>query len=108
MTHLEPELFRIYANVVRTIERERLLARGQRVLVAVSGGRDSMVLLDILALYAAELSLKLGVFHFDHQLRPESGDDACFVAALAEVYGLPFVSRTADVAALTRQLGLSP
>ncbi|MHB8781372.1 MAG: tRNA lysidine(34) synthetase TilS [Candidatus Geothermincolia bacterium] len=108
MTRLEPELFRVYAHVGRTIEAERLLDWGQRVLVAVSGGRDSMVLLDILALYAPERSLELGVFHFDHQLRPESGDDARFVAELAEVYGLPFVSRTADVAALTRQLGLSP
>ena len=59
-------------------------------LVAVSGGVDSVVLLDVMAAQAAE---PLIVAHVDHGIRGEaSAADARFVAALAAHYGLPFVS----------------
>lgn len=59
-------------------------------LVAVSGGVDSVVLLDVMAAQATE---PLIVAHVDHGIRGEaSAADARFVAALAARYGLPFVS----------------
>jgi tRNA(Ile)-lysidine synthase len=59
-------------------------------LVAVSGGIDSVVLLDRLV---AEGNHELVVAHFDHGIRPDSADDARFVAELAARHGLPFVTR---------------
>ena len=47
-----------------------------RVLVACSGGKDSVVLLDLLKDLAAILRLQIGVAHLDHGLRPESAADA--------------------------------
>ena len=57
-----------------------------RYVVAVSGGVDSVVLLHMLAQSSADIV----VAHFDHGIRPESADDAAFVAKLARTYNLPF------------------
>ena len=58
-------------------------------LLAISGGIDSVVLLDSLARKGGH---KLTVAHFDHGIRPDSAADARFVQALAETYGLPCVT----------------
>lgn len=65
-----------------------------RYVVAVSGGVDSVVLLDLLSRHP---DLVLAVAHFDHGIREESADDAQFVAALAQQYGLPFYSDRAEL-----------
>lgn len=75
-------------------------------LVAVSGGRDSVCLLDQLVKAGCE---NLVVVHVNHQLRSEVSDaDAQFVRELAEGYGLSFYQETADVAQIaeTKQQGL--
>lgn len=56
-------------------------------VVAVSGGVDSMVLLDLLA---GQKNLGLIVAHFDHGIRSESDEDRRFVAKAAKTYGLQF------------------
>jgi tRNA(Ile)-lysidine synthase len=70
----------------------------------VSGGPDSIALLQGCARAAATLrpDWHLTVAHLDHALRPESADDAAFVADAARATGLPFVQRRTDVAALAR------
>jgi len=60
------------------------------LLVAVSGGMDSVCLLDCCFRLQDRLRLKLEVAHVDHALRPESQAEASFVGRLAEKYGLPF------------------
>lgn len=57
-----------------------------KVVVAVSGGVDSVVLLDMLAKKGEH---ELVVAHFDHGMRDDSASDARFVVALAERYGVP-------------------
>lgn len=57
-------------------------------VVAVSGGVDSVALLDILS---RQIDLGLTVAHFDHGIRKESSSDRRFVEAIAKGYGLPFV-----------------
>ena len=67
------------------------------MLLAVSGGVDSCVLLDLLLGIAPDLDLELIVAHVDHRLRGEASQaDAAFVADLARRAGLPFVSRSVD------------
>jgi len=58
-----------------------------KYVVAVSGGVDSVVLLDMLAQVPEN---DIIVAHFDHGIRPESPEDALFVGALASQYGYPF------------------
>lgn len=57
-------------------------------VLAVSGGVDSMVLLDLLA---GQSGLQLTVAHFDHGIRPDSAEDRLLVQAAAAARGLPFV-----------------
>ncbi len=87
-------------EVRRTIERYDMIESGDRVVVAVSGGADSMVLLHVLCALREELGCELVVAHLDHGLRASSRDDARFVADAATSLGLPVVCERADVARL--------
>lgn len=62
--------------------------RRDRLGLAVSGGADSMALLELAAWAAPRLDLRLHVLHVDHALRPDSGRDAAFVAERAARMGL--------------------
>lgn len=91
----------LLGRISDTISRHRMLAPGQRVGVAVSGGADSVCLLDALGELAGCGGWSLSVLHIDHGLRGgESRGDAAFVAELAARLGLPFHLETADVRAL--------
>jgi tRNA(Ile)-lysidine synthase len=62
-----------------------------KVLIACSGGADSVFMLCILSAKAKELGLELYLAHYNHRWRgDESTADAAFVASLAEAFGLPF------------------
>lgn len=61
---------------------------GDRLLVAVSGGVDSLTLLHLLRFTGALPALDLVVGHFDHRMRAESGRDALWVRGLADAWGL--------------------
>jgi tRNA(Ile)-lysidine synthase len=92
------------ALVRRSIERQALIAPGARVVVALSGGADSVALLLILRTLQDEGVLAVaGAAHLNHQLRAADADaDEAFCAALAGRIGVPFVSEKVDVAALAR------
>ncbi|RMH57444.1 MAG: tRNA lysidine(34) synthetase TilS [Candidatus Hydrogenedentota bacterium] len=64
---------------------------GKRVGVAVSGGKDSMVLLELADIWGTEVSTDLVVLHFDHGTRAESSQDADFVRNEAARRGRRFL-----------------
>jgi len=81
-------------------QRRRLLGEHQKLIVAVSGGVDSAVMLDVLV---RERGLQLCVAHFNHCLRgPESDADEAFVRERAKQYGVEFYGERADTAAFAR------
>jgi tRNA(Ile)-lysidine synthase len=93
---------KIEHKVRDTISRYELLNKGDQVIVAVSGGPDSVCLLHILQAMANELALRLVVAHFDHGLRPaDDADETAFVHALAQSMDLPF--ETAKATQLKRE-----
>ena len=75
--------------VEATLRRHALLAPGHQVLVAVSGGADSVALLHVLWLLREAWRLDLRVGHVHHGLRPEADADAAFVEAYAARLGCP-------------------
>jgi tRNA(Ile)-lysidine synthase len=82
---------RIERKLNKFLRKEHLLSRGDRLLVAVSGGPDSVALLHLLCDLREELNLHLEVAHLQHGIRgQEAEDDARFVAELAEKLQLPF------------------
>lgn len=78
-------LRRVGAN----LEQHCGVERGTRLLVAVSGGADSMALFHVLRELAPRLRLELLLAHFDHALRDNSAADAVWVAGQAHVHGVP-------------------
>ncbi|HEY8548690.1 MAG TPA: tRNA lysidine(34) synthetase TilS [Vicinamibacterales bacterium] len=90
-------------RVRRTIREHRLLADGDRVLVAVSGGADSTALALLLPGIAPTFGATVvGLAHLNHQLRDAAGDDERFCRELAEHLGLPIVVERRDVSAEAR------
>lgn len=81
-----------------TIERHRMLEPGETVLVAVSGGVDSIVLLDVLRRLAPRHELSLVIAHLDHGLRESTSEaDARFVEQLGRESNIRVVSERIDV-----------
>lgn len=97
----------MYESIRQYIDAHRLLSGVQRLLLGVSGGRDSMALVHIMQALAGEYRLELAVAHFDHQLRENSAADAQFVQDYCQNAAIPFYLGSADVARLARQQGLS-
>jgi tRNA(Ile)-lysidine synthase len=81
---------RALGRLVAAALAEARVEHGDRLVVAVSGGADSMVLLDVLVRLAPRLGLRLHVAHIHHGLRGTSADrDAALVAAEAARYEVP-------------------
>ena len=80
-------------KLVRFVEEEKLFYRDEKILVAVSGGVDSVVLLDLLC----KMEVECGVAHCNFHLRDEESDgDFDFVKNLADQRGLAFYSKDFD------------
>lgn len=94
-------------TVLNYILKHNLLQKNDSVICAVSGGADSVCMLEILKELKEELHLTLYVAHVNHQLRAEEADrDELFVKKLAESSGIPFYCSRVDVKsfALTNKL----
>jgi len=84
------------ARVERELARE--VPRGARLTLALSGGIDSAVLLDLLAPRAARLGLRLACLHLNHGISANAADWARFCRRLAARYGVPCRVKTLDLA----------
>jgi len=98
----------LLASVAQAVHTRKLFRRDERILVAVSGGVDSMVLLYLLHRLAPQFGGRLLVAHFNHQLRGRASDaDESFVRKIATALGLPFRAGRGAVKVFARQRGLS-
>ncbi len=96
-------------QVRRTVDRYRLLERGDRVIAGVSAGVDSMVLLHILNALRKDFSLSLIVAHLNHGLRPdESEKEADLVQKESLRLGLSLEYRQFNVKEYQESGGFSP
>ena len=84
-------------SVARYIRRHELIAAGDRVLVAISGGSDSLALLEILRQLAPGWPFELAAAHLDHGLRSDSAADAAFVADRCARLGVALETKRIDV-----------
>ena len=81
-------------QVIRTVSKYNMLEKGDKVLVALSGGADSVALLDVLNSIKEEYNLIIYAVHINHMLRgEESVRDEDFCRALAAKYELKLYVR---------------
>jgi tRNA(Ile)-lysidine synthase len=89
----------LHAQLHRTLKERQLLERGQRVLVAVSGGQDSLCLVKLLLDLRSKWGWHLAIAHCNHRWRTDSDANADYVRQLAQDWQLPYYQQTAEVVA---------
>lgn len=85
----------LHAKIHRTIRSRHLFQRHQRLLVAVSGGQDSLCLIKLLLDLEPKWGWYLGIAHCDHRWRNDSEANANHVEKLAKSWGVSFYLETA-------------
>ena len=99
-----PTLSAFEHTLLKQVRKLDLLAPGDRVVVAVSGGADSVALLQVLYAWRERMGLTLAVVHVEHGLRGEDSlDDARFVEQLSNQLGLPFYLKRINLKTLLRR-----
>jgi tRNA(Ile)-lysidine synthase len=99
----------VRSKVRETIKKYHMVEPGDRILIAVSGGPDSVCLLNVIQAMAKDLGLTLRIAHLDHMFRgKDSAAEALFVANLAQKLNTPVTVEAIDVPAFCREHGLSP
>ena len=87
------------------IKKNNLLAQGEKVVVAVSGGPDSVALLKVLEMLSDEYRLTLIVAHLNHGLREDAPSEERFVRKMAADMGIAFEFKSLDIASLRKGYG---
>ena len=91
----------IHARIHTSLKATGLLPQGAAVLVAVSGGQDSLCLAKLMLDLRAKWSWRLAIVHCDHGWRSDSADNATHVAQLAQQWQIPCFVETAQTLSAT-------
>ena len=86
----------LHAKIHRTIRSRHLFERNQRLLIAVSGGQDSLCLIKLLLDLQSKWGWNLGIAHCDHRWRSDSEANAHHVENLAKTWDISFYLETAS------------
>ena len=86
-------------NVTNTIKKYNLINDGDKLVLGVSGGPDSICMLDVLNRFKnnKEIKFEIAVAHINHMIRAEAVEDEKFVKNFCEKINVPFYSRSIDV-----------
>lgn len=95
-------------STLKTIKENHMFDEGDKVIVAVSGGPDSMALLHVLYKLKEKLGISLYVAHVNHGLRGmESDEDEAYVARFCESLNIEFKSKKVDINEISKLRNLS-
>ncbi len=99
----------IKAQFLKTLKKYNMVKKGQKVVLGVSGGPDSICLLHLFMTFMKELDISLYAAHLDHMFRgQESEKDARFVEILCRKWDIPFFSDKINVPNYAKRFRLSP
>lgn len=94
--------------ILKFIEDYNIISKGDNILVALSGGPDSVFMLTLLNKFKKKLGISIGAFHLNHNLRgKDAGADADFCSELCSNLQVPFFSASENVKQLAREKRLS-
>ena len=89
---------KIEQKVIKFIKDHNIISSGDNILIALSGGPDSVFLLSFLVRFRNKYNIKIGLLHYNHKLRGEEAErDQNFCRSVAEQYNLPFFLEQGDV-----------
>jgi tRNA(Ile)-lysidine synthase len=88
---------RVFQAFKAAVLRQGMIAPGDRVLAACSGGPDSVALTSLFLKLREEMPLEISVAHFNHRLRPGAKDDEAFVRELTKRWVLPLIAGAKNV-----------
>lgn len=94
-------------KLIKTAKDSGLLAWGDKVIAAVSGGVDSVVLFNSLYELRHYFGINIACASFDHKIRASSGEDILFVADLCKKFSIPFYTESKDVKAYAKDKKLN-
>ena len=95
-------------KIMKYVDQHALLSPGDRIVVGLSGGADSVCLLLILQVISGKMPLSLCAVHVEHGIRgQEALEDTAFCRQLCETRGIPFREVHCDVPGMARREGLS-
>ncbi|MEK3764208.1 MULTISPECIES: tRNA lysidine(34) synthetase TilS [unclassified Solibacillus] len=93
-------------RVLAFIKEHQLIEDGEKLLIACSGGVDSMALLSFFHHFQSYFQIELAVAHVDHMLRGEqSAEDCKFVEQTCKTWGIPFYSCAIPIAEIQQRDG---
>lgn len=101
---LEPVSSRLCLDIEKVCRTRLAIPAGARLLLAVSGGADSIALALIFHILAARLNVSLRAVHINHQLRPEADADADFASNFCREADIPCTVVTANIGELAYSL----
>lgn len=94
-------------SLLTQLEQNEWIVPGTHLLIGLSGGVDSVVLLHLLKQLSSQRGFTLTAAHLDHSIRPESGEDARFVNELCQEWGVSLTTERCDVPGLAKDKKLS-
>lgn len=94
-------------KVIRFIKEKSLIQKGDKILIGVSGGADSVYLLLVLCTLKKQMNLTLRAVHVNHGIRLEALADQTFVEELCEKYKVPCKVFTEDVIQISKNKKIS-
>ena len=89
------------------IKKHSMIFKGAGIVIGLSGGADSVALLEVLCSLREEFSLKLAAVHVHHGIRPEADQDAEFCRMLCKEKKVTFFAEYVDVLTLAEKQGLT-
>lgn len=87
---------------LNTIKKEKLIEKGDVIVVGVSGGPDSITLLTCLNKYKSKLGCKIICAHINHLIREDSTEDEQFVENVCKKMAIPFYAKRVKVEELAK------
>jgi tRNA(Ile)-lysidine synthase len=97
----------LFERFKNCLAKNELVKKNETIVLAVSGGPDSLCLLHLFNRLASAYNLKLVVAHLNHGLRPEAALEEAGVAALAAQLNLPFKTKRVNIRSYKKRLKLS-
>jgi tRNA(Ile)-lysidine synthase len=105
---IEKKMKKTEQKILKFIDDKKLITKNDRVLIALSGGPDSVSLFHFLIKYKKKFKIELGAVHINHKLRAtDSDNDEKFCKELCGKFSIPFFVVRKDVKNLSKKKKMS-